>query len=119
MLINSLLRIESLLAKLDSEGVLIVASANNHAESEGIPISRYPAKFADPGDKYGGLANMVVASAANWKTERAIFAQFSSYVTTFGPGNNIACPGDPFLDPNILYRPCDGTSYGKFKSIIP
>lgn len=92
-----------------------MASANNHAEkqAEGIPISRYPAKFADPGDAYGGLPNMVVVSATDWKTVRAVFAQYSPYVTTFAPGNNIACPGDPFLEASTPYRPCDGTSYGK------
>ena len=93
--------------------MLIVASANNHAETEGIPISRYPAKFADPSDMFGGLPNMVVVSATNWKTVRAVFAQYSPYVTTFAPGNNIACPGDPFLEQSTPYRPCDGTSYGK------
>lgn len=109
---------ESLLAKLDSEGVVIVAAAANHAETEGVQISRYPAKFADPNDKYGGLANMIVVSATNWKTQRAIFAQYGTYITTFAPGNDIACPADPFLSPQDPYRACDGTSYGKSHALF-
>jgi hypothetical protein len=118
MLTNCLLRTESLLAKLDSEGVVIVASANNHAQTEGTQISRYPAKFADPSDKYGGLANMVVVSATNWKTQRADFAQYATYITTFAPGNVITCPNDPFLGTGNPYRPCDGTSYGKSAALV-
>ncbi|KAF1994463.1 hypothetical protein P154DRAFT_567311 [Amniculicola lignicola CBS 123094] len=108
-----LLAFQSLLFKLDNEGVLLAASANNHAleNTEGVEISRYLAKFSDPNDVYGGIVNMVVVSAADWKTQRAPFSQYSDYVTTFAPGNNIACPGDPFLEKDTPYRPCDGTSY--------
>lgn len=118
MLACYLPRTESLLFKLDREGVLLVASANNHAleVKEGVKISRYPAKFSDPNDQYGGIVNMVVVSAADWKTQRAPFSQFEDYVTTFAPGNNIACPGDPFLDDT--YRACDGTSYGKLTILV-
>jgi hypothetical protein len=115
ILTNCLLRTESLLFKLDKEDVLIVASANNHAEENEarVEITRYPAKFSDPDDKYGGIVNMVVVSAADWKTQRASFSQYDDYVTTFAPGNDIACPADPFLQPNSPYIPCDGTSVGR------
>lgn len=102
-----------MLVKLDSEGVLIVASANNHAVEEGIAVRRYPAKFADPSDKYGGIENMMVVSATNWKTLRADFAHYSPFVATFAPGDDITCPADSFVNNGNPYKPCHGTSFGK------
>lgn len=91
----------------------MVVSANNHARSEKIPVRRYPAKFGDPNDQYGGLDNLIVVAAANWKTERADFSNYSPFVTTFAPGKDIHCPADKFLDPGKNMVTCSGTSFGK------
>lgn len=91
----------------------MVASANNHAIEEGIPVERYPAKFADPNDEYGGLENMIVVAASDWKTQRGSFSNYSPFVSTFAPGENIHCPADKFLGGGKVMRTCSGTSYGR------
>ncbi|KAF9882735.1 hypothetical protein FE257_005339 [Aspergillus nanangensis] len=113
----------NLLQKLDQLGVVVVVTANNHAEDifndkgelveegEGIPVSRYPALLGDPDDMYGGFPNMIVVSASDWKTERAQFAQYSPWVTAFAPGINTQCPGDPIWDDGETIITCSGTSY--------
>ncbi|KAF9884747.1 hypothetical protein FE257_001309 [Aspergillus nanangensis] len=68
-----------LLQKLDAENVVLVAAAGNDAYKkdkngkieldEGILVNKYPAKFADPSDKHGGLLNLIVVSASNFKTQ--------------------------------------------------
>ncbi|KAJ5962460.1 hypothetical protein N7501_007401 [Penicillium viridicatum] len=100
-----------LLEKLDNEGFVVVVSANNHAKSEKIFVRRYPAKFGDPNDQYGGPDNLIVVAAANWKTERADFSNYSPFVTTFAPGKDIHCPADKFLDPGKNMVTCSGTSF--------
>ncbi|KAL5050617.1 peptidase S8/S53 domain-containing protein [Aspergillus fruticulosus] len=113
-----------LLQKLDEQGVVVVASANNHSHimkdngkievKEGIPARRYPAKFADPNDRYGGLPNMVVVSASDWTTQRAYFSNYSPWITTFAPGHNIQCPKDPARagTGTRTMEACSGTSFG-------
>ncbi|KAF2828939.1 hypothetical protein CC86DRAFT_317913 [Ophiobolus disseminans] len=108
-----------LLIKLDKDGVLIVASAGNEADVEavGTQISRYPARFNSPNNNIAGqdrslsLPNMVVVSATNWRTQRAAFAQYATYITTFAPGQGLTCPGDPTLTSEDEYTGCDGTSF--------
>ncbi|KAJ5963523.1 uncharacterized protein N7479_003399 [Penicillium vulpinum] len=98
-----------LLQKLDEENVVIVVSANNHAREEGVDVQRYPAKFADPNDQYGGFPNMIVVASANAKTQRAVSSNYSPWVTTFAPGDGIHCPAAPgSSDP---MRVCKGTSF--------
>ncbi|KAJ6149090.1 Killer toxin subunits alpha/beta 6 [Penicillium samsonianum] len=109
-----------LLVKLDEQGVVVVASANNHAlkKKEGIPVQRYPAKFADPNDQYGGFANMIVVAASNWKTEKADFSNYSPFVATFAPGSDIHCPADKFLHPGQKYDGLQGHFLCNVKKLI-
>ncbi|KAB8067043.1 peptidase S8/S53 domain-containing protein [Aspergillus leporis] len=105
--------IRHLLQKLDDQGVVVVASANNHADKpkEGIPMQRYPAKFADPNDVYGGLENMIVVAASDWKTQKAYFSNYSPFVATFAPGEDVTCPADPVDQPGNIMKICSGTSF--------
>lgn len=98
-----------LLEKLDEKNVVIVVAAANHALTEGVAVRRYPAKFADPNDKYGGFPNMIVVAASNSKTERADISNYSPWVTTFAPGKGIHCPAAPGSKNTM--RVCQGTSF--------
>lgn len=92
----------------------MVATANNRAEKDGIPVTRYPAKFADPNDVYGGdMDNMIVVAASDWKTQRGAFSNYSPFVTTFAPGEDVSCPADPNDHPGHIMKACSGTSFGK------
>lgn len=75
-------------------------------------MQRYPAKFADPNDQYGGFPNMIVVAASDWMTQRAEISNYSPFVATFAPGKDVRCPADKFLSPNNNMRACTGTSYG-------
>lgn len=99
-----------LLEKLDEENVVIVVSANNKAAKEGVNVRRYPAKFADPNDQYGGFPNLIVAAASEAKGRRWDDCNYSPWVTTFAPGGDVHCPAAPgSSDP---MRVCSGTSFG-------
>lgn len=76
-------------------------------------MERYPAKFGDPNEWTGGLPNMIVVSASDWKTQRGDFSQYSPWVTTFAPGTDIRCPAiKEFDDGKEPMRVCRGTSFG-------
>lgn len=96
-------------------------SANNHARDEVvepndppiIEIQRYPAMFGDPYNEYGGLSNMTVVGTTDWKTQRWVDSNYSPYVATFAPGENVHSPADKFMDNGEIMRTGSGTSYGK------
>ncbi|KAL2836430.1 peptidase S8/S53 domain-containing protein [Aspergillus pseudodeflectus] len=94
-----------LLQKLDAENVVLVAAAD-----EGIPVNKHPAKFADPSDKYGGLPNLMVVSASNFKTQLGWFSHWSPYIAAFAPGENVQLPRDPSFGGKPM-RTDDGTSF--------
>lgn len=77
---------------------------------EGIPVNKYPAKFADPSDKYGGLPNLMVVSASNFKTQLDWFSHWSPYIAAFAPGENVQLPRDPSFGGKPM-RTDDGTSF--------
>ncbi|KAJ6190287.1 hypothetical protein N7519_000308 [Penicillium mononematosum] len=95
----------NLLQKLDELDVVLVASANNHAVDdpayrgapprEGMPVRRYPAKFADPNDQYGGLPNIIMVAATDMNALRVEESNFSPFVAAFAPGAGLHCPAGP------------------------
>lgn len=83
---------------------MLVTSANNHAlddpsyrgaPREGMPVRRYPAKFADPNDQYGGLPNIIVVAATDMNALRVEESNFSPFVAAFAPGAGLHCPAGP------------------------
>ncbi|KAF9894400.1 hypothetical protein FE257_007903 [Aspergillus nanangensis] len=99
-----------LLLKLDEQNVVLVTSAGNYAENpaEGLAVQRYPAKFADPNDQYGGLPNLMVVAASTWLTKKADFSNISPFITTFAPGEDVNGPTPPGSDAQMAGS---GTSY--------
>ncbi|KAJ6118862.1 Killer toxin subunits alpha/beta 6 [Penicillium samsonianum] len=89
-----------ILQMLDAEDVVLVAAAGNDGDNDGIPIQLYPAKFGD------SLPNMIVVAASNWWATRASFSNYSPFVATFAPGDNVHCPGA-----GNTMKTCSGTSF--------
>jgi hypothetical protein len=102
------------LQKLEQQNVVIVAAAGNHARGpEGVPIQRYPPKFADPDDQFGGLPNMIVVAASEIKGRKWDDSIYAGFITTFAPrGGGINCPAAPGSASPM--RDCGGTSFGTF-----
>lgn len=103
--------IEYILNKLDEEGVVLVASAGNHAVNEG-QISRYPAMFAASGDRWGTISNLIVVGSTDKDTHQATSSQFADYLTTYAPGVDVYVPNVPSSDQK--YKTDRGTSFGEF-----
>ncbi|CAG7952729.1 unnamed protein product [Penicillium nalgiovense] len=65
------------------------------APREGMPVRRYPAKFPDPNDQYGGLSNIIVVAATDMNALRVEESNFSPFVAAFAPGAGLHCPAGP------------------------
>jgi hypothetical protein len=74
-------------------------------------VNKYPAKFADPSDKYGVLPNLMVVSSSDFKTKLSYFSHWSPYIAAFAPGENIQRPRNPSFGGNPM-GPDSGTSFG-------
>lgn len=105
-------KLREALYKLDSEvnAVLVVSSAN-HAKTEGRAINRYPPLFAQPGDIYGTLDNLMVVGSTDVDTYEADSSQYADWMTTFGPAHNAWLPDDPGSGNLNAMRKGSGTSY--------
>ncbi|KAL4930991.1 uncharacterized protein BDV17DRAFT_297485 [Aspergillus undulatus] len=54
---------------------------------------------------------MIVVAASDWLTMRAPFSNYSPFVATFAPGEDISCPEEPEWDEEDRMQACEGTSY--------
>ncbi|EEH21782.2 hypothetical protein PABG_03998 [Paracoccidioides brasiliensis Pb03] len=79
-----------LFTMLDNYGVAIVAASGNYAPLL-REIMHYPAKYGDPHDKYY-IPNMIVVGATDEKGHQTGFSQYSDWMTTFAPGQDVWVP---------------------------
>lgn len=94
---------------------MLVAASSNHAKKEGRAISRYPALFGNPDDKYGTLDSLITVGAVDEKTFQAGFSQYADWMTTFAPGDEVYIPDNPNNGNTNKMTKGGGTSYGKFR----
>ncbi|ODH53683.1 hypothetical protein GX48_00101 [Paracoccidioides brasiliensis] len=90
------------------QAVLVVTSGNKSPE---FPmINDYPALFGNPTNRLGYLPNLIVVGATNHQACQAKFSQFSDWMTTFAPGQNMWVPNDPAIPSPIFFAISSGTS---------
>lgn len=107
-----------ILKRLDDAGVVVVFASGNDAKTHGKEIDQWPARLASSDSSvnpYGQLKNLIVVGASSENGTDTDWAQTSSYLTTFAPGQNVEVPYDPALLGGVAdsYGLKNATSFGK------